>query len=45
MKTYMVIYLPHGKEDKEWINVEANSPQEILKTFKGGPIINIKENN
>ena len=45
MKTYTVIYLPHGREDKEWINVQANSPQEILKTFKGGPIIDIKEDN
>jgi hypothetical protein len=43
MKTYTVIYLPHGREDKEWIDVQASSPEEILKTFKGGPIVDIRE--
>jgi hypothetical protein len=43
MKTYRVIYLPHGREDKEWIDVEAVSIKELKESFKGGPIIDIRE--
>jgi hypothetical protein len=45
MKTYRVIYLPHGREDKEWMDVQASNPEEILKTFKSGVIIDIREDN
>lgn len=42
MKTYRIIYLPHGREDKEWIDVEANSEEEAMSNFKAGMIIQIR---
>lgn len=41
MKQFTIIYLPYGKEDKEWINVEANTKEEAINNFKGGIIIQI----
>jgi hypothetical protein len=29
MKTFTIMYLPHGKEAKEWIDVEANSKKKL----------------
>ena len=43
MKTFRVIYLPHGREDKEWIDVQTNSKEEAINNFKGGMIIQIRE--
>jgi len=43
MKTYTVIYLPYGKEDKEWMDVQANSKDEVINNFKAGIIIQIRE--
>ena len=43
MKTFRVIYLPHGREDKEWIDVQANSKEEAMNNFKGGLIIQVRE--
>jgi hypothetical protein len=42
MKTFTIMYLPHGKEAKEWIDVEANSKEEAMSNFKGGMIIQIR---
>lgn len=44
LKSYTVIYLPHGREDKEWLEVEASSTHQIKKEFKSGLIISIDEN-
>ena len=30
MKEYTVTYLPHMREDKEWINVSAKSVEELI---------------
>ena len=30
MKTFRVIYLPHGREDKEWMDVEAVSKEAAI---------------
>jgi hypothetical protein len=43
MKKYRVIYLPHGKEDKEWIYVTADSKQEAIKNFTYGIVIKVEE--
>lgn len=42
MKTFRIIYLPHGREDKEWIDVEAKSKEEAMTQFKGGIILSIR---
>jgi len=42
MKEYTVIYLPYGREDKEWMNVNAKSEKDLIKNFKSGIIINIE---
>ncbi len=42
MKEYTVIYLPYGRENKEWININANSKKDLIKNFKSGIILNIK---
>jgi hypothetical protein len=42
MKTYCVVYLPHHKEDKEWVNFEAESPKDVKERFKGGVIVSIE---
>lgn len=43
MKTFRIIYLPHGREDKEWIDVEAVSEEAAMSNFKAGMIIQIRE--
>lgn len=43
MKTFKVIYVPHGREDKEWMDVEAHSKEEVMNNFKAGMIIQIRE--
>lgn len=43
MKTYTIIYVPFGREDKEWIDVQANSKEEAMNNFKGGMIIQVRE--
>ena len=43
MKTYRVIYLPYDKEDKEWMDVQANSKEEAMNNFRAGIIIQIRE--
>lgn len=42
MKEYTVIYLPFGREDKEWMYVEAGSKEELINNFKSGVIISIE---
>lgn len=43
MKKFKVIYLPHGREDKEWMNVDSTSTEQLKIDFKAGVIIDIKE--
>lgn len=43
MKTFRIVYLPHHREDKEWIDVQSVSERMARQTFQGGPIISIKE--
>lgn len=43
MKTFIVTYVPHGREDKEWIAVEAVSKEEAVKNFIAGILISIRE--
>jgi hypothetical protein len=43
MKNYRVIYLPHGREDKEWLDVKAIDRPEIVKTFNAGIILDVRE--
>lgn len=43
MKTYRVIYVPPFREDKEWIDVQANSIEEVKKKFAGMSVIDIRE--
>jgi len=42
MKQFTVTYLPHGKEDKEWMYVNAKSYQDLVIDFKSGIILNIE---
>jgi hypothetical protein len=42
MKEYTVTYLPHMREDKEWINVNAKSEEDLVLNFKAGVILNIE---
>lgn len=43
MKQFTVTYLPFGREDKEWIKVEAESKKELKTNFNAGIIIKIEE--
>ena len=43
MKNFKVIYLPYGREDKEWMYVQATSAQEAAYNFKAGIVIRIEE--
>ena len=43
MKQFTVIYLPFGREDKEWVKVEAGSKEELKTNFKAGIILKIEE--
>jgi hypothetical protein len=43
MKKFRVIYLPYGKEDKEWMYVTATSKEEVTKDFISGIILHIEE--
>jgi hypothetical protein len=43
MKTFIVTYVPHGREDKEWIAVEAVSKEKAVKDFIAGTLIDIRE--
>ena len=42
MSKYTVTYLPFGKEDKEWIHVNAESELDLILAFKSGKILNIE---
>lgn len=42
MNQYRVIYLPFGREDKEWIRVMAKSETDLILEFKAGTILNIE---
>jgi hypothetical protein len=42
MKDYIVTYLPHMREDKEWISVSANNEEDLVLNFKAGIILNIE---
>lgn len=44
-KKFTVIYLPSHKEDKEWIDIEAVSEDQLVKDFKLGVILDIRESN
>ena len=41
MKEYKVVFLPYGREDKEWMYVNAKSKKDLIKNFKSGIIIYI----
>ena len=43
MKTYNVTFLPHGREDKEWMLFNADNKEDVKKYFTAGVIINIEE--
>lgn len=43
MKKFRIIYIPFGREDKEWMHVRANSLEEAMKNFIAGSIIRIEE--
>lgn len=43
MKRFRVVYLPHGKEDKEWTFVGAKSRESLHESFKMGTIISIED--
>lgn len=43
MKLFKVIFIPFGREDKEWMHVRANSKEEAMKNFIAGSIIRIEE--
>lgn len=45
MKTFRVIYLPHGREDKEWIDVQGTDKNEVMRNFTYGILIEIREQN
>jgi hypothetical protein len=45
MKTFRVIYLPHGREDKEWIDVQGTDKNEVMRNFTYGLLIEIREQN
>lgn len=42
-KEYIVTYLPHGEEDKRWTRITASDSHTIMKEFKAGVIIDIRE--
>ena len=44
MKTFRVVYLPHGREDKEWIDVQGTDKNEVMRNFTYGILIEIREN-
>lgn len=43
MKLFRVIFIPYGREDKEWMHVRATSKEEAMKNFIAGSIIRIEE--
>ena len=44
MKEYKLIYVPFGREDKEWIIINASSIQEALvQADQMGDIIDLTE--
>jgi hypothetical protein len=43
MKRFRVVYVPKGKEDKEWTFVGAKSADRVLETFNMGIIVSIVE--
>lgn len=43
MKKFRVIFIPFGREDKEWMYVRASSKEEAMKNFIAGSIIRIEE--
>jgi hypothetical protein len=43
MKTFRIIYLPHGREDKEWMDVQAKTKAEAMSNFKAGMILQVRE--
>ena len=42
MQTFTIIYLPFGREDKEWIEVEAISKEAAINNFRGGLILRVE---
>ena len=42
MKQFTVTYLPHGREDKEWMYVDSSSEKDLINNFRSGIIINIE---
>ncbi len=42
MKEYRVTYLPHMREDKEWVDVTAKNEEDLVLNFKAGVILNIE---
>ena len=43
MKYFRVTFIPHHREDKEWIMFQASSLDQLKKDFKGGLLIDVKE--
>jgi hypothetical protein len=42
-KRFKVIYVPFGKEDKEWIHVTAQSVEQLHKMLKNDVVVSIVE--
>ncbi len=45
MKRFRVVYLPYGREDKEWMYVTATSKEEAIKNFIAGIIISVEDDD
>jgi hypothetical protein len=43
MKTFRVVYLPHGRDDKEWIDVQGTDKNQVIRDFSYGILIEIRE--
>ena len=43
MKYFRVTFVPHYKEDKEWMMIQATSSESLKKDFKGGSLISLVE--
>jgi hypothetical protein len=43
LKVYCVVFVPHHRSSKEWVNVQAVSKAEAIKNFKGGLLLKIDE--
>ena len=43
MKYFRVVFLPNGRQDKEWMMWRAENIEQLKKFFNAGTIIEVKE--